>query len=521
MDGACLRGGAGGDWREGGTSTSAREPLTIKYSTSQKSLKEEDVIFAREGVTFAKGGPSWSMYCVCDGHTGVTAAHYVRDALCPVLGALLPDTPLPPYGSKEFESFTYDVGTALVEAFVRIGQNFTEDNPNDVSGCTVTVALLCGRLLTVANVGDSDAVVDTGTDAFLATACHRIEDNAGERERLTSQGVRLGRLSPSLTHVAAPGEKGVGPLRCWPGGLAVSRSIGDAEAGVHVLTCPNVCQVVLPRSGARVLMGSDGLWDLIAWDDAVRLIRRTPASKAASRVLTQALFQHNWCFTDDTSALVLDVLPAHRGDFPSLVKEKLKRQRKRQGADEGCGGFSACFCGVPKARALDVGACEEDQHEVLAAIDGWELLRDAQELSPNDSCSSLTEMTRQAQRELPAADVKLRTGLGGGGGREHTPSLNGAWRKLTGGAYANEVVESEHKEAERRRPEAVLDPVDKLQQSSEWLMSFASSHTRSDAVDAVEVDTSSKGDEASLRHWMRMQRSGERPPRPHGASRRG
>eukprot|EP00803_Ostreobium_quekettii_P008038 evm.model.scf_1092.2 EVM.evm.TU.scf_1092.2 scf_1092:26450-31189(-) len=459
MDGACLRGGAGGDWREGGTSTSAREPLTIKYSTSQKSLKEEDVIFAREGVTFAKGGPSWSMYCVCDGHTGVTAAHYVRDALCPVLGALLPDTPLPPYGSKEFESFTYDVGTALVEAFVRIGQNFTEDNPNDVSG---------------------ECVQPYG---------HRTNPCPGKAAASEHQAAR----HPSCGWPAQPFYFAV-------------------VAGV---------QVVLPRSGARVLMGSDGLWDLIAWDDAVRLIRRTPASKAASRVLTQALFQHNWCFTDDTSALVLDVLPAHRGDFPSLVKEKLKRQRKRQGADEGCGGFSACFCGVPKARALDVGACEEDQHEVLAAIDGWELLRDAQELSPNDSCSSLTEMTRQAQRELPAADVKLRTGLGGGGGREHTPSLNGAWRKLTGGAYANEVVESEHKEAERRRPEAVLDPVDKLQQSSEWLMSFASSHTRSDAVDAVEVDTSSKGDEASLRHWMRMQRSGERPPRPHGASRRG
>ena len=108
------------------------------------------------------------------------------------------------------------------------------------------MVLLCGRLLTVANVGDSDAVLDTGTEHFMLTVNHRIDDNATERERLSKAGVHLAALSACLTRPAGLGEKGLGPLRCWPGGLAFSRSVGDISAGGHVFSCPHVFQVRQP-----------------------------------------------------------------------------------------------------------------------------------------------------------------------------------------------------------------------------------------------------------------------------------
>ncbi len=37
---------------------------------------------------------------------------------------------------------------------------------------------------------------------------------------------------------------GVGPLRLWPGGLCLSRAIGDFDVGDAVLSLPYICQVL-------------------------------------------------------------------------------------------------------------------------------------------------------------------------------------------------------------------------------------------------------------------------------------
>lgn len=35
----------------------------------------------------------------------------------------------------------------------------------------------------------------------------------------------------------------IGPLRCWPGGLCLSRSIGDTDVGEYIVPVPHVKQV--------------------------------------------------------------------------------------------------------------------------------------------------------------------------------------------------------------------------------------------------------------------------------------
>ena len=40
---------------------------------------------------------------------------------------------------------------------------------------------------------------------------------------------------------------GVGPLRLWPGGLCLSRAIGDFDVGDAVLSLPYICQVLHPH----------------------------------------------------------------------------------------------------------------------------------------------------------------------------------------------------------------------------------------------------------------------------------
>lgn len=148
-------------------------------------------------------------------------------------------------------------------------------------------------------------------DAFPPCLIFALQVNKGEQARLRDAGANLAPLGFHLQGPARPQEMGVGPLRMWPGGLCVSRSIGDIDAGasaatvagdrcryflahicVRTLACahlrahiclhmtcngalfagplivplPHVRQVLLSRSRAlRLVLASDGLWDLMTF----------------------------------------------------------------------------------------------------------------------------------------------------------------------------------------------------------------------------------------------------------------
>ena len=49
-------------------------------------------------------------------------------------------------------------------------------------------------------------------------------------------------LSMTMTMISSVDFQ-VGPLRCWPGGLCLSRSIGDTDVGEFIVPVPHVKQV--------------------------------------------------------------------------------------------------------------------------------------------------------------------------------------------------------------------------------------------------------------------------------------
>lgn len=51
----------------------------------------------------------------------------------------------------------------------------------------------------------------------------------------------------------------IGPLRCWPGGLCLSRSIGDMDVGEFIVPVPHVKQVkVGARASCLFIFAEDG-----------------------------------------------------------------------------------------------------------------------------------------------------------------------------------------------------------------------------------------------------------------------
>ena len=63
-----------------------------------------------------------------------------------------------------------------------------------------------------------------------------------------------------------------------------------AQAGAAVMPEPEVRAVVLPATGARLMLASDGLWDAVAPKTAAHHVRGMPASKAAMELVRHRVF---------------------------------------------------------------------------------------------------------------------------------------------------------------------------------------------------------------------------------------
>eukprot|EP00210_Caulerpa_lentillifera_P006802 g6501.t1 len=214
------------------------------------------------------------------------------------------------------------VAKAIATVFCSLDEAFAELHPP--SGTTISLALLCGSLLTIANVGDSEVFLDTSKDIFPMTECHKVDAHLKEQTRLRNAGVTLSSyLNPYMSQPTS-NERLCGPLRVWPGGIAISRSLGDFECCEHVIPNASVKQVIVPKAGARLIMATDGLWDYISGEQACELIRTTKASQASAQLFQELKTATRNCrLMDDTTILVVDLLPKRANyDFSTLCKRR-------------------------------------------------------------------------------------------------------------------------------------------------------------------------------------------------------
>jgi serine/threonine protein phosphatase PrpC len=139
---------------------------------------------------------------------------------------------------------------------------------------------------------------------------HKPEAPA-ERARIEATG---GRVCPFELR-----GKAMGPPRVWRGdewtpGLAVARSFGDSVAAtIGVSAVPEVRSYELGPDVEFLVLGSDGVWDLIADDEAVRIVTaacargQTPQEASAELVRTALDALQNARRKDNATALVITI----------------------------------------------------------------------------------------------------------------------------------------------------------------------------------------------------------------------
>ena len=138
------------------------------------------------------------------------------------------------------------MGSAAAAAFKACHQAVRVATPT--AGCTLTVVFFNpGRHeVTCMNAGDSLALIATPNLEML-TADHRISNCDEERARIIGLGGKIARAQNQSGEPA-------GPMRAWPGGLAVARGIGDLDCdplvSCEVSARPPFTPVAIPTSRA-------------------------------------------------------------------------------------------------------------------------------------------------------------------------------------------------------------------------------------------------------------------------------
>ena len=244
-----------------------------------EDLKHEDFTASYEVV---KGDSELlSMVLVADGHGG------------PVTSSWLAENVLQIVGEECVDGTAKEVQAACIRAFSRAHEavkglkgpsrdGVEKSSPNN-SGSTLTVLVFNHkrREITSANVGDSEALLAHDHGYEELSVSHRLADNPDEQERLTQKGISLGRA------IDAEGWPG-GPLRAWPGGLAVTRGIGDQDCEEIVSCLPSLKTVPAPSNGGVIVCCSDGVWDAVSLSEAAKMLSSFQVTLVQNPTLTRA-----------------------------------------------------------------------------------------------------------------------------------------------------------------------------------------------------------------------------------------
>merc|ERR1719506_1032950 len=94
------------------------------------------------------------------------------------------------------------------------------------------------------------------------------------------------------------------------GGLAMSRSLGDANYHPQVSSKPEISERKLDKRDRVLILGSDGVWDQMSSQEAVRIAQQHKDPNAAARQIAAIskqrwMLETNCALTDDITAVVM------------------------------------------------------------------------------------------------------------------------------------------------------------------------------------------------------------------------
>ncbi|GKV29521.1 hypothetical protein SLEP1_g38446 [Rubroshorea leprosula] len=198
-----------------------------------------------------------AFYAVFDGHNGPDAATYIKRN---AMRLFVKDAELPQIADIDAD-FLKKLESSHKKAFLLADDALAaESSVSHSCGTTVLTALVLGRHLMVANAGDCRAVLCRKGSAVDMTQDHK--------PTYLPECIRVEKLGGTIDD---------GYLN---GYLSVTRALGDWELKLPLgkesplIAEPDVNQVMLTEDDEFLIIGCDGIWDVISSQSAVSLVRR-------------------------------------------------------------------------------------------------------------------------------------------------------------------------------------------------------------------------------------------------------
>ncbi|KAK4492659.1 hypothetical protein RD792_003478 [Penstemon davidsonii] len=199
-----------------------------------------------------------AFYGVFDGHGGPEAAAYVKKH---AMRFFFEDANFPQSTSEVNDSFLVEVENCLRNGFLSADVALADDvGVSSSSGTTALIALVIGRRLIVANAGDCRAVLSRKGEAINMSQDHK-PNYALERRRVEELG---GFIDDGYLN----------------GILSVTRALGDWDmklprgSSSPLIAEPEFRQIILTEDDEFLIIGCDGIWDVMSSQQAVSLVRR-------------------------------------------------------------------------------------------------------------------------------------------------------------------------------------------------------------------------------------------------------
>ncbi|XP_064157761.1 protein phosphatase 1D-like [Anguilla rostrata] len=321
---------------------------------------------------------SVAYFAVFDGHGGREAAQFARDHLWDFIKKQRG------FWSNDDEEVCGAIRKGFVACHYAMWRKLPEwpktlTGLPSTSGTTASVVVIRGDRMYVAHVGDSGVVLgvrDDPTDQFLraveVTQDHKPE-LPKERERIEGLGGSVIKKSgvnrvvwkrPRLTHNGPVRRSTVIDQIPF---LAVARALGDLwsydfYSGEFVVSPePDTSVVKLdPRQHRYIVLGSDGLWNMVPPQDAVSMCQDNDEAMAqggvssARQLVSHALlrWRQRMLRADNTSAIVIAL--QEPGQAPSPLHQEEVLLNLAEGPC--CGPPSGSRSNTPLVKTLDAEA---------------------------------------------------------------------------------------------------------------------------------------------------------------------
>lgn len=275
--------------------------LYRNYNEDRVSIILNILLENSNGETVSKS----SMFSLFDGHAGHLCANFLKEKLHVFI------TQQPEYVFNKLEALR----KGLLQAELEFEKLARSGSILDISGSCAITAIIEDQYCYVANVGDSRGLLSLEGGKLIEqiTEDHKPESDS-EKQRLEKAGGGIFRKEIRVPAVE-PGQEDViiyGPYRVRPGGLSVSRTIGDIPSKDEILGGNMHCLIPNPdtfridlkeKNPDFLLLGCDGVFDELtnqkvinaAWRGIKKYISIVPlkiVAKNASEYVIKECFDY-------------------------------------------------------------------------------------------------------------------------------------------------------------------------------------------------------------------------------------